>query len=156
MTTAIARTPIDAYAVSFDFTEYYNIDPADRPYIESIRAAFVFDRNQRTHLCELTASYFLIHLYDYVCLSAAAEQLDDDAREELRERLDETYAHCGCDDEYRHCSGIERLIAANQPGNLYHYGDVEERRLADSDDADENHAAGMETIREHLCGNCPF
>jgi len=65
-TTTTDRLPIDIYAVNLDFTDDFAIDPADRPYIENIRAIFMFDRNQRTHCCELTPSYYLIHLYDEI------------------------------------------------------------------------------------------
>jgi hypothetical protein len=151
--TATARRPLDAYALNFDRTDDFFIDPEDRPYIESIRSIFAMDRNERTHLCELTPSYFLIHLYDEIYWTDAGDALDEYKKDELYQ----AYCYCGTEDEYQHCAGIDRMIEADAPGTVEHYGDLDPSAWADeSEDPDENHAADMEKLREQLCGNCPF
>lgn len=151
--TATNRREIDAYAVVLDETNLYTIDPADAPYIARIRGVYLFDRNERTHCCELTPSYYLIHLYDQVIPTDAGEALDDADREALYEK----YEHNGGEDCYVHCGEIERIIDAGQPGRIVHYGDCAPNDLCDEiEDADERHSAEMEEIAEDMQGNCPF
>jgi len=152
MTTATAndRREIDAYAVALDETDHYNIDQADAPFIVRIRGVYLFDRNERTYCCELTPSYFLIHLYDQI-------EFADEADEDVREALDEKYAHEPSDDIYVHCGDIERIIAAGKPYTVSHYGDCAPNDWEDSiADPDERHRAEMERVAEDLCANCPF
>lgn len=140
------RTPIDAYAVALDETANYAIEEADQPYIEKIVGVYLLDRNQRTHCCELTPSYWLIWLYDQVVLTEAGQKLDDLAVDALYQK----YEYCGGEDIYVHCHSIDALIERNEKWTVYHYGDPE----VDEDDVDYDDQ--MEGIREHLCGNCPF
>jgi hypothetical protein len=142
------QTPIDAYAVALDETTNYEIDETDRPYIECIVGVYLFDRNQRTRCCELTPSYWLIHLYDQVRLTPAGQALDEYQLDEIYQK----YEYCGGEDIYVHCHSVERIIAkANEnPFTVYHYGDPE----VDEDDVDYDDQ--MEGVREYLCGNCPF
>lgn len=151
MTTAqdTDRREIDAYAVALDETEYYNIDPADAPHIERIMGVYLFDRNERTHCCELTPSYYLIHLYDEIVFSTDAD--------DVMEALDEKYAHEPSDDIYVHCGEIEKIIREGRRDRINHYGDCAPHDLCDEiADADERHGAEMEEIAEDMCGNCPF
>ena len=142
------RKVIDAYAIALDETEFYNLDPADAKHIKRIFGAYVFDRNQQTHLCELTPSYYLIYLYTSI------EFADDDTRE----ALDEKYAHEATDDgDYIHCHEAEKILAAAKPYTVSHYGDVAEHdREDDIEDLDQRYDAELERIREDLCANCPF
>jgi hypothetical protein len=153
MTTATDRREIDAYAVALDETADYNIDLAHRPYIRRILGAYLFDRNEHTHCCELTASYYLIFLFTSVELTDAGLALDDDARGELYDR----YESEPSDERYVHCREIDRILEAAEPYRVCHYGDVAPNDLEDGiEDADERHAAEMECIREHLSCNHPF
>ena len=155
MTTATEtdRHPIDAYAVQFDETTDYNIEPEDRPYVRRILGAYLFDRNQRTHCCELTPSYYLIYLFTQVELTDAGLALDDDARGVLYDR----YEMEPSDDRYVHCGEINRYLETAGRANVFNYGDVAQHDLADEiADADERHNVEMESIREDLCGNYPF
>ncbi len=151
--TETDRRVIDAYAVALDETDRCHIERADRPYIARILGAYLFDRNERTHCCELTASYYLIYLFTSVELTDAGHALDDDARGELYDR----YEMEPSDDCYVHCGEIERMIAAGKPYTVSHYGDVAESDLEDGiDDANERHSAEMEAIQEDLSCNHPF
>ena len=134
---------IDAFAVAIDETEYYNISEADAPFIERILSVYLFDRNQQTNLCEMASSYFLTHLYDQVIL---VDDVDDCRREEI----DDKYACQPVDDIYVHCITIDRLIEQDESDVIYHYG-ATEVSLDDVDYDDQ-----MESVREYLCGNCPF
>ena len=148
--TETNRREIDAYAVALDETEHYNIDPADAPYIQRIDGVYLFDRNEKTHCCELTASYYLIYLYASVVFT-------DDISDDLRNKLDEKYAHEPSDDIYVHCHTVDRIVAAGKPYTVSHYGDVGPDDLADDlQETDVRHNLEMEAIREDMCANCPF
>jgi len=152
MTTATGndRRVIDAYAIALDETDYYNLHPADAPFIKRILGVYLFDRNERVHCCELPPSYFLIYLYTCV---EFVDGIDDD----MREAIDEKFANEPSDDCYIHCSSIERIIAADTRSEIDHYGDVAANDLEDGiADPDERHSAEMDRIQEDLRGNCPF
>jgi hypothetical protein len=145
MTTEIeTRTPIDAHVLALDETDHYFIDPPDAPFIARIRGGYLFDRNQRTHGCEWTPSYYLIHLYDQVLLTDAGNALDDDARDALYQK----YEYEGGDNCYVHCHTVERLIEKAGRFEHHHYGDPE----MDLDDVEYDDQ--IEALREHLCCNC--
>jgi hypothetical protein len=137
------RTPIDAYVIALDETASYEIDDADRPYVRQIHGVYVFDRNQRTHCCEWTPSYYLIHLYDEVIFTEQGDTLDEYAADELYQK----YEYCGGEDCYVHCHTIERIIERNEPFTVYHYGD------SDVDEHDADYDAQMDAIREDCCCN---
>ena len=147
MTTEIAETEtevsIDAYCVALVETGNYIIDESDRPHIREIRGVYLFDRNVHVHCCELTPSYYLIHLYDQVIPA-------DDAPDDVLERLDETYGHCGGEDCYVHVHEIENIIKAARPWTVHQYGDPG----VSFDDVERDKQ--MESLREHFNGNCPF
>jgi hypothetical protein len=132
--------PIDAYVVAFDETGNYRIQDKHRPLIESIQGVYLFNKNEVTHCCELTPSYFLIHLYDVVVLGV-------EVSDELMEELSEEYEQCGGEDIYVHCHTIDAKIKAAQPGWVHHYGATE----VSYDESDYNEQ--MEGLREHFCGN---
>lgn len=148
--TATDEITIDAYAVALHETINYYIKPEHRPHVRAIRGVYLFDRNSRTHCCELTPSYYLIHLYDQVIPA-------DDTSEEQRQQLYDAYENQGGEDCYVHCSRIERLIKANDKANVCHLGKPVYRtgepipadELADRD-------AIMEDLRESYCGNPPL
>jgi len=148
------RKVIDAYAVALNRTSDYNIEPEDRRYIARILEGYVFDRNQPTHCCELTPSYWLIYLFTSVELTDAGLALDDDARGDLYDR----YEMESSDDCYIHCRVVNRIIEKMGPAYVCHYGDTArlEDDLDDLDDLDARHDAELEHIREHLSANHPF
>ncbi len=153
MTTATEtdRRIIDAYAVALDETFY--IAPEDQPYVARIMGTYVFDRNEHTHCCEWTPSYYLIFVSTSIVLTDAGEALGESAREELYER----YETEPSEDGYFHCHEIDRIIDAGKPFTVDHYGDVAQHDLEDGiEDADERHHAEMEAIREDLSCNHPF
>jgi hypothetical protein len=141
MTTA--TLPIDAHVLAFDETSHYHIPEADAPYIAQIRGVYLFDANQRTHCCELTPSYYLIHLYDEVHLTDAGLALDESAQDDLYQQ----YEYCGGDDCYVHCHTVESRIEKANRGVHYHYGNPE----VTYDDV--TYDEQMEALREHLCCN---
>ncbi len=134
---------IDAWSIALDETNHYGIFNADAPLIKQIRAVYLLDRNQRTHACEVTPSYWLIHLYDQVILF-------DDVEESQREELYDVYECHPGEDIYVHCSAIDQLIDENDHGVVNHYGDPG----VSFDDVDYNDQ--MESLREYLCCNCPL
>jgi hypothetical protein len=104
--------PLAPCVVALDETRHYEIDEADRPHIESIMGVYLFDARQAHHLCEITPSYWLVHLYDQVRLTAdALEHLPQDEQD----RIYEQYEYEGGDDLYVHCHEIDHL-ADTPPG----------------------------------------
>jgi hypothetical protein len=139
----LERSPIDAHVVALDVTEYFSIADEHAPFIERIRSVYLFDRNERTHCCELTPSHYLIHLYDQVILTDAGDELDDYAKDDIYQ----TYEYCGSEDIYVHCHVLDRIIAKADRGNHYHDG------IVNAPYADTTHDEQMEALREHFCGN---
>jgi len=133
---------IDAWAIALDETDHYIISAADAPLIKQIRGVYLFDRNRRTHVCELTPSYWLIHLYNQIIL---VDNVDESRREELYEE----YECYPSDDIYVHCSTIDKILNGGD-SSVDHYGFTE----VSLDDIDYDNQ--MESVREYLCGNCPF
>ena len=131
---------IDAFAITLDETDRHTISEADAPWIKQIQGVYLFDRNQRT---ELTSSYRLTHLYDQV--------IPVDYEDEYRcAELYDKYEYGPSEDIYVHCHTIDGIIEQGDRDVVYHYGDTE----VSFDDVD--YCDQMESVREYLCGNCPF
>ena len=138
------RLSIDAYVVAFSEKHHYQIKEEDQPHIEDIRGVYLLNRNERTFCCELTPSYWLIHLYDEVILTEDAEETLDDYE---RDRLFQEYEHCGGGDIYVHCHTIDALLAANKPFTVHHHGRTGVRY------SQANYDEQIEWLAEHFCGN---
>ena len=119
--------PIHVSAVALDETRYYNLAEADKRLIKAIKSVYIYDRDERTFCCEITPSYWLEYLYTFV-------ECTDDADDDTRDRLDETYCHEPTDGCYMHCSAVERMTEAKDCGEFESFEDA----------------------REHLQGNCPI
>jgi hypothetical protein len=144
MKTATPRNlPIDAYVVSFSQIGDYSIKEEDRRHIQEIRGVYLFDSNQRTFCCEMTPSYWLIHLYDEVVLTPEADELDEFEKDAIYQK----YEYCGGEDIYVHCHTIDAMIEANKPFSVHHYG-----RTNVSYDKSE-YEAQLEGLREYFCCN---
>ena len=138
--------PIDAYVVAFSEMGHYSITEEDQPHIQDIRGVYLFDRHQRTFCCEMTPSYWLIHLYDEVVLTPEADEALDESE---KDAIYQEYENCGGDDIYVHCHTIDAKIEANKPSTVYHYGGTEVSY--DQSGYEEQ----MEGLREHLsCNHC--
>jgi hypothetical protein len=136
--------PIDAHVISLNETDHYQIDEADAPFIAEIRGAYFYDSNVVTCCCELTGSYFLMHIGDSVILTPAGEELDDDAKDEIYQK----YEFNGGDDIYMHAHTIDRLAAnAEYRFEYHHYGETG----VSYDESD--YESQIEGLREHFCGN---
>lgn len=100
------------WAIGLDVTRHYNIADEDRPHIRRIIDTFMYDRSEVTHCCELTPSYWLVYLHTEI-------EWQGEPSEEIRERIDERYAHEETDDMYVHCAEIagakELHIAYGEP-----------------------------------------
>ena len=143
------KLPIDARIVAIDETDHYTFPPEHEPYIKKILAVYLYNANERIHLCELTASHFMHFLHHAVYFTDAGDDLPDD--DEMREELYTNYeAENFNEDCYMHCSDLERLEKAGNPRNYYTYGDPE-ISYEDSDYYDQ-----IEGLIEHFNGNPPF
>jgi len=133
---------IDAYLIALDETDCYVIPTDDAPYIDKVRGIYLFDRNERVHCCEMTASHYLMYVYTSVLLTAAGESLP----EEEQERISDWYKMG--DDRYLHCRDVDALIAAGDDHHVYGATGVS------YDDVD--HDVQMDGLREHFSGNQPI
>jgi hypothetical protein len=149
MTATETEVPIDAYAVALNETDNYFIDEQDQRYVREIRGVYLFDRNRQTHCCEFTPSYFLIHLYDQVIPA-------DDTPDEIVDRLDSAYGHCGGEDKYVHVWQIENIIMANKPFAVAHLGKPVYRNGEPIRSGELEYDEIMEDLREAYCGDCPL
>ena len=142
----IERSPIDARLVALDRTRDFMIDDADRPHIKQIRSVYLYDKNERTHCCELTPSYWLEHLYDEVVLTPEA---DAALSENEREALYCKYEYIPDDDGgcYIHCHVIDGIESRAGKFEYHVYGETG----VSYDDCD--HDEQMEALWEHFCGN---
>jgi len=135
--------PIDARLIAMDQTRYYAIEEQDRPFIRQIRAVYLYDRNEVTHLCEFTPSYFLIHLYDEVVLTDAGAALDDHRQDEIYQR----YENCGSEDTYMHCADVDQMARSGRRFTHHKHGRTGVK-LTDVPREEQ-----MESLREHFSCN---
>lgn len=145
MTDAETRdTPIDARLVVLNTTHHYSIDAADRPLIAEIRSVYLYDKNEMTHLAELSASYYLIHLYDEVVLTPEADAaIGESAREAMYAKYE---TPCGDDPNiYVHCRQIDAIEQAAKGYKTHGETGVS----FDDTTRDEQ----LEALREHYCAN---
>ena len=139
------RLPIDARVIAIDETAHYTFGE-DRPYIEKVLAVYLYDANERTHLCELTPSHFMRFLYNTVVPTQAVDDLSDDQQEALYDTYEiENFG----EDQYMHCADLERLAKAD-PKLYLNYGDTE----VDYDESDYDDQ--IEGLIEGFNGNPPF
>jgi hypothetical protein len=139
------KLPIDAYVVAFSQIGDYFIKEEDQPLIQDIRGVYLLNRNERTFCCEMTPSYWLIHLYDEVNLTPEADGLDECERDAIYQE----YEYCGGDDIYVHCHTIDAMIENNKQNTVHHYGGTEVSY--DESDYEEQ----MDGLQEYFtCNHC--
>jgi hypothetical protein len=126
----MAEIKSDWRAVGIDVTAHYSVAEEDKPHVKRIIDVFFYDRNEHTHLCEATPSYFLRYLYTTIEYAEGVF-----FNEDLRERLDQEYAHCYTEDSYMHVSDVDRITELAAV-----YGEE----------------ATEEEVREYWQGNCPL
>ena len=118
-------------AVCLDETSSYNFDPEDVPFIDKMLGAYVYDPEERTHLCEFTPSYWLERLY---CTALLKADVSDEVKGRIYDRYElNSNSEAGI---YMHCSDIERLSAEDK----HDAGEFED----------------LEEARDYLSSNCPF
>jgi len=141
------RSPIDAHVIGIDETSHYTFGPEHILYIDQILAVYLYDANERTHLCEVTPSHFMRFLHHVVRLTEAGENLSDEKREELYNNYETENVNEDC---YMHCRDLERLAAAGTRENYDHYGATE----VSYDDTDYDDQ--IEELIEYFNGNPSF
>jgi len=62
-------------------TDHYNIREQDKPYIKRILGVYMYDNNRHIHVCSLTPSVELRHLYNTVELNDM--EISDEKRDDL-------------------------------------------------------------------------
>ncbi len=137
------RAPIDAYVVALDETWGWILDKADAPFIKAIRTVYLFDRNERVHCCEMTPSYYEIHLYHQV-------ECQPGTSEDRAQAIYDKYENLPGDDFYVHCCDLEKIIKADEPFTVHHYGAT----TVSYDDVSRDDQ--LDALREHFCANNPL
>ena len=113
------KLPIDARVIAIDETRYYDIEAADKPLIKKILGVYLYDKNEVTHCCELTPSYWLIHLYNLVIFTEEGEALDEITRDLKRDY----YEMSDSEDKYFHCHDVDEMEAKAEKGTYHIHGD---------------------------------
>ncbi len=136
----IRRPRIDAMLVIRDETDLYTLPDDEAPYIKAIKCVYLYDKNYKTHLCEMTPSYYLIWLYTEVYFTEKGEELDEFEKNEYYEK----YEHGGADeDKYFHCHDIDGMATKFK----YKIGKTGVKYK------DSTYDQQIEGLREHYCGN---
>jgi len=140
--------PIDARAVCFDSLPDYVLIPGDEKYIKAIWDTWLYDKNSHTNCCELTPSYYLIHVSTSIEFNDAGANLSDDEKERIYSR----YENEQTDDKYVHCHDIDAQEEKlkEKPFRYHVYGDPG----VSFEDCPKDEQ--MDSIREHFRANAPF
>lgn len=115
-------TPLDLHLVALEETGLWELDiPGWRAAVQRIETVYLFDRNERTHSCELTPSYWLLP----VETRAIFHDPDQDSR--LTDRIDGEISRCPPEPCYVHCHTLDDLIERlkTERFRYYHLGDPE-------------------------------
>lgn len=143
LTTEPDTIPIDAWAVTLNETDCWILKPEDAPFIKVMRGVYVFDRSERTYCCEMTPSYWLIHLYDLV-------ECQPGTTEDRFQRMASYYEGLGGDSKYVHCHEIEAIISKGERFTVCQLGAT---NVSYDDVSREDQ---MESLREHYAANWPL
>lgn len=94
--------------VAIDETHHYT----DENFVKAcgkIFTVYFYNKNEITHLCELTGSYYLIPLYSYA---------ENDVSDEIKDELDEIDARYGSDPIYVHAHQVDSMKTVKAPASL--------------------------------------
>ena len=153
MTDTENRVTIDARVIALNRTHHYLIDAKHQPSIARIEEVYLYDKNQHTHCCELTPSYYLIHLYTRVIFSPKGDKLNEHEQDEIFQ----AYEHEVTEECYVHCHEIDALETQAKPFTYHIHGDPEFGDAADEFENEEDfHDSVMDALREHFQGNYPI
>lgn len=142
-----SHPPLAPCVVALDETHHYEIQDDDKPHIAAILGVYVFDARSVTFCCELTPSFWLVHLYDQVRLTPEAEDvLTDDQRDDIYQR----YEQEGGEDCYVHCYDIESIAERFPNRGAFRFIRLPDEVLEEDITPDEV----IESLREELCANC--
>lgn len=136
----IKQPKINAMLVQIDETGIYDIPDEDVAFIKAIKCTYLYDKNERVNLCELTPSYYLRGLYTEVYFTEAGDQLSEREKQEYYD----WYENSGVDENnYFHCFVIDSM-PSNTKVRVGHTG-VSYK--------DSSYDEQMEGLREHYCCN---
>ena len=106
--------------------EGWNIDEADKQYIEVMETVYFFNRNEVTYCCEVTPSYALLHLQYRVVLTEAGHALREAENGETElDRLYSKYEQGPVDEQviYWHVSAMDAFInRIAESGEMFRHG----------------------------------
>ena len=144
----LARRRPDIHFITLDHTHLYQIDEEDAPLIEKIVDIYSWDANTRTHLCEMTPSYWLTHHANAVYfvsegINPKVEERIYNRYENIRDENGGVYVHC------HELDGIKEKLEA-EPFRYFHLGQAPYSRAEyDTEKAYED--AVDEWVREAYC-----
>jgi hypothetical protein len=105
------RKPIFACLVALDHTADWNIKEQHKQYIRAIKTIYLYDKNERTCLCEFTPSYYLIGQYHEVDLTDYGRNLSEFEQDTLYDYYEQEPAG---DPIYVHCHEIDAIEASSK------------------------------------------
>jgi hypothetical protein len=131
--------PNDFRAVALDETQYYRIDQEDKKHIKAIFGVYIYNKNEYTHVAEITPSYWLEPLHTVVLFKGRLASPATRQDESLRDELEQKYGYEPMDDTYMHVYSIDAYVKKH-PKLHFQYGEAED----------------IEEVREYWQGNPPF
>lgn len=137
----------DLWLVKHDQTQYWHLATELMQHIERIVQVSLMDRNQVTHLCELTPSYCF---YPVETRAEFKDYIYDSSREHerIRDKIDlEIQGWAEWNVFYIHCHDVDQLLDTGDKGRVYHYGDTK-TSFEDTPYDDQ-----VEALMEHFRGN---
>lgn len=127
----------DWWCVAIDETRHWNIDEADKPFIERIVGIYFYDAREYTYCCEITPSHHLRYVQDSIFFKS-------DTPDEKRDELINKYETYNGEDCYMHVSTVKGI------------GDEWKRHFGEVDDPHVERDEQEDYVREYYQGNCPF
>jgi len=106
-------------------TRFWNFDKDLLPFVDKVVGVYAFNRAEVTHCCEVTPSFTLWSMGDYVVPKP-------DTPDAIQEKLDDfiNSASKDSDPSYVHCRGIiKQLRSRAAPRRVYRVGFVDEEEL---------------------------
>lgn len=130
---------VDMHVIALDETKYWREDIAKACGV--IKRVYMFDRNEQTHCCELTPSYFLYPLYSFAS-NEISDEMDDKLRSGDNSSLEGMYVHV---------SNIDKMNPM-QKGFTHHL----DGGLRYTKSGGKKYHQIIEAAIEYFSGNCPI
>jgi len=135
---------------------FFPEDEAWVGHIKEIYGVYLFDRNERTHLCSFSASYWLHHLYNCPVFVGGEDDTPDDIKDTANQYLMHTE-----EPRYYDTNSIDAIIDKHlldtDPKVVLHVGNPgADFTMLDGDTDGERYDNMMDALVEHYSSNWPL